>query len=79
MEETLDALRHYWVNILGDRYMPDDPTIAYWIKVFGPQEVEEAINRALPKRQRNEFNNGQHCIRYVSAVLWGRKRNSDNG
>lgn len=79
METTLDALHSHWVDVLGKHYLLDDPTLAYWINVFGPQEVEYAINRALPKQQRGEFNHRQHCIRYVSAILWGRKRESDNG
>jgi hypothetical protein len=68
-----ELLQEHWWNVLKQEYAPDVDMIIGWIKTFGPDEVEYAIDKAGSKMggRRMGFDD---LVKYAAAIMWHRLR-----
>lgn len=75
LDVAYDLLMAHWQrSIRNTYYTPDENMLRYWIREFGPDEVEYAVDVVATKFDQRYFESRDHIMRYVGGILWKRRK-----
>jgi len=79
LNQTVKLLQGYWYEQLQQDFAPGNAMMTSWVKTFGPQEVEIAIDKAGVKLAEGKVYGGfDGLVRYTAGVLWARLKAGAN-
>lgn len=74
-DEACRLLKEHWQHHTRCTLdVPDEQMFRYWLREFGPDEVEYAINVMALRHEQQPFYSLNGMMRYVGGVLWKRRR-----
>jgi hypothetical protein len=75
LDAIVEGFQEAWWTHINTEDAPSGRVLRSWIATFGPEEVDEAIS--ITAGALNAPTTIHSQIRYVSGVLWNRKRAAD--